>query len=94
MVETSNAATIFEELALPSFLRKQPFQLKKASKTYRQTLTHQTVFAAFFEIELLARPVFENPEWILVKRENLPTFAFPKIIDLYLKDKILHLELF
>lgn len=94
MVEAPKSATLLEDLALPPFLQNHPFQLKKISKTYRQLLTHQTVFATFFEIDLPSNPVLQNEEFILVKRENLPTFAFPKIIDLYLKDKILLLELF
>jgi A/G-specific adenine glycosylase len=71
------------------------------SKPYRQTLTHQTVFAVFvnfllpenLKINELQNPVFENslraPSYDVKKN-----MAFPRIIDRYLAEKALTLSLF
>lgn len=70
------------------------FRITKISKPYKQLLTHQKIIAKFWEIEFTGELLLTNAAILTVKRENLPNFAFPKIIDNYLKDKKNVLELF
>ncbi len=67
--------------------------LIRRSKPFSQQLTHQKIIAIFWEIEVEPIDFLKGKEIIEVKRENLRKFAFPKIIDLYLQDNSLYLEL-
>ena len=59
------------------------------SKSFQQQLTHQKIIARFytFKVENIA----EKKEKILVERNNLVNFAFPKIINCYLDDNSVYL---
>ncbi len=68
-------------------------QVTKISQPYQQLLTHQKIIAVFIEIQ--ANKDFQ-PNLSSVKqveRKNLSNFAFPKLIDCYLRDKSLYLNL-
>ena len=69
-----------------------PHKVIKQSKPFKQILTHQKVVAIFWEIEI---DLFleKNELFTWIKHNDLCKFAFPKIIDLYLKDKSLYLNL-
>jgi A/G-specific adenine glycosylase len=69
-------------------------KIEKISKPYKQLLTHQKIVAQFWEIEITGELLLTNAAIMTVKRENLTKFAFPKVIDTYLKDKNNVLELF
>lgn len=56
--------------------------------SYKQQLTHQQINAVFY-VSKLSKPV--NIEgWLKVGKEKLDNFAFPKVIDCYLKDNTLY----
>lgn len=79
-------STLWQELEL-----KRPGQLKRTAGPFRQQLTHQRIIAIFREIELKDPPP-ELPEaYLVVDRKNLSKFAFPKLIDCYLRDNSLNL---
>ena len=63
--------------------------IDKCLIVYRQLLTHRKIFAVFEEIEIgnLQLNSFEDLFWI--DAEIIHTFAFPKIIREFLKDKII-----
>ena len=63
------------------------------SKPYQQTLTHQRIIARFWEFELTEPRHAIEDEYFVEELENLSKFAFPKIVDWYLNDKSLYLEL-
>lgn len=65
----------------------------RLSRPFKQVLTHQNIHAFFFEIQLKTAPTSIPSEIVITERENLAKFAFPKIIDLYLKDNSLYLKL-
>ena len=69
------------------------YEIINKSVPYKQTLTHQKIAAVFWEINLRATLPFKNDEFRMVDRKNLVNFAFPKIIDCYLKDNSLNLKL-
>jgi len=67
------------------------------SKTYKQLLTHQKIWAVFYEVKLNApidAEIIEKMQLIMIERDKISNFAFPKIIDLFLKEKTLSLKLF
>lgn len=57
---------------------------------YQQQLTHQNIHAVFYEIE--AEPNAES-HWFSVPQAEITNFAFPKIVDCYLRDNTLYLTL-
>ena len=64
------------------------------SKPFQQVLTHQKIIAQFWEFEIKSDSFFKKNTFVKVLRKNLSKFAFPKIIDLYLQDNSLYLELY
>jgi A/G-specific adenine glycosylase len=68
-------------------------ELQRRSRPFSQQLTHQKIIAVFWEVTIGSRDFLPESKIVEVKRENLRNFAFPKIIDLYLQDNSLYLEL-
>jgi A/G-specific adenine glycosylase len=60
---------------------------------YQQALTHQMIYASFWEIDFEEGRKPNSGPFIEVEQKNLAKFAFPKIIDCYLQDKSLYLKL-
>ena len=69
-------------------------RITQISKPFKQTLTHQIIHATFWEIELLNASKTGPGKYFREKRKNLRKFAFPKIVDWYLQDNSLYLNLF
>ncbi len=67
-------------------------KVESVSPPFQQLLTHQKIIATFLEIRISEAPQIENSH-LIVERKNLRKFAFPKIIDLYLRDNSLYLKL-
>ena len=66
----------------------------KISKPYKQLLTHQTIFAQFYEVKLVEKPENLPNNWRSVSMAEIKKFAFPKLFDWYFQDKYLSLSLF
>lgn len=64
---------------------KQSLTVKYISKVYRQELTHQTIQGQFFTIQL-NRPLPSLKDYLLVDKEKLDEYPFPKFINAWLKD--------
>ena len=99
MIETTKMvdALTLEKQEIWQLLLKQIKGKAIISKTFKQVLTHQKIWAVFYEIELstsINKETLEEMQLIKIKKENLSNFAFPKIIDLFLKEKTLSLKLF
>lgn len=67
--------------------------IELVSKPFQQQLTHQKIIAVFWEIKLKKSIKPKEMHQQLVERKNLDKFAFPKVIDRYLRDKSLYLKL-
>lgn len=75
------------------FVGTSDYSFRLVSKPFRQVLSHQRINARFWEFDLPnASPDLEE-HYLLIERENISKFAFPKIIDWYLQDKSLYLKL-
>jgi len=73
---------IFTNLICSNFKLKK-IQIDSISRPYKQTLTHQ---------KIKEKNNFQ-PDWIAVSKQEMQKFAFPKIIDCFLRDKVLLLNL-
>lgn len=85
-LEQWSDSALWQELAL-----KKAGQLKRTAGPFRQQLTHQRILAVFREIELNGPPPALPEDYLVVDRKNLSKFAFPKLIDCYLRDNSLNL---
>ncbi len=77
-----------------TWLGESDWRLLRASPPQRQELTHQRIVTIFWEVEVGVNFLPKEKNWVAVEREKLANFAFPKVIDLYIKQKFLPLELF
>ncbi len=96
LIEIPQLSTDWDQLAasqnIPEWLLNQPYTVLHKSKIFRQTLSHQHIHAIFWAIQLSETPLVLKEDFIQIERENLPKFAFPKIIDWYLSDNALYLN--
>lgn len=96
LLETSSPQTEPELLQAPMmgalFLDEIP-NLLTVSPPFKQTLTHQHIIARFWKFELKAFSADQAMNFQVVNYDELPNFAFPKIIDWYLRDNSLYLDL-
>lgn len=76
-----------------AWLGESDWKLLRVSLPQRQELTHQRIVATFWEVEVGADFLQKERSWVAVEREKLANFAFPRVIDLYLNQKFLPLEL-
>lgn len=89
----SDAGDLSQSPIWQALIGEKPYVLKAIAGPYRQTLTHQKVAALFFEIQLQSVDNPNTAPFIAVESKNLNNFAFPKVIDYYLKDNSLYLKL-
>jgi A/G-specific adenine glycosylase len=64
-------------------------------RTYKQLLSHQVIHAEFLTVVIRDdRTILSRDKYTAVKTKKIRKFAFPKVIDCFLKDKdvILNLE--
>lgn len=71
-------------LVLPQLLEPKTFVLRHTSEPIKQQLTHQKVNGQFFVVHLQS-PVNLPGDYVLVKRDKLQEYAFPRLINLFLE---------
>jgi A/G-specific adenine glycosylase len=76
----------------PEPLTDSPVVIRSAGPPRAQQLTHQRIIARFWRLEVTA-DLSLPADYLRADRENLAKFAFPKIINWYLEDKSLYLNL-
>ena len=77
----------------PAWLPAAELQFQRRSEAYVQQLTHQRIHAIFHRFEWTLMPG-TLPEQRIVQNKMLENFAFPKVINRFLADKRLLLDLF
>ncbi|NIG52216.1 A/G-specific adenine glycosylase [Chitinophaga sp. Cy-1792] len=88
LIETpaaEDSTQILNSTDFQSIFGKQPFEVARVSKQFKQQLTHQTIHSQFINIEM-EQPV-EIPGYLLTERSTLDNFAFPKTITTFLQSK-------
>lgn len=84
--------TLQNQMLWQQLFKGMTYKMTKKSKPFKQVLTHQKIVATFWEIKI-DNFLEKNELFTWIKQNDLSKFAFPKIIDLYLKDKSLYLNL-
>ncbi len=57
------------------------------AKIYKHVLTHQTIYASFSIFELKTALIPDKDDLIYAERKNLCNFAFPKLIQKFLREQ-------
>ena len=70
---------------LTKIFGKQSLTVKYISKLYRQELTHQTIQGQFITIRI-EKPLKTLKDHILIDKDKLNEYAFPKFINAWLQD--------
>lgn len=97
LLETDQSNLSFEKirnlnLPLNDCWKSENLTSLKQAGPRKHQLTHQTIVAHFWELELKEINTNQLPEdFICINWKNLDKFAFPRIIDWYLKDNSLNL---
>ena len=88
LIETTEYVEILRGVNFPIPLSEM--RLIQRSQPFQQLLTHQKIVATFWEFEA-QKQLDTVSDFQKIKRVNLSEFALPKIIDIYLKEKVLTL---
>lgn len=97
LIERNNTSEYFEELKSDYNWRdffeanEGNFKVTKHSKPYQQTLTHQYIIATFWELDCTKKLEVPKNKYTYIQRSNIDQYAFPKVIDRYLKENQLYL---
>lgn len=96
LIETDHKSADFQSLitlkSWPDWLATSDFNLRRSRGPFKQELTHQRIFAQFWELELTQDIRTTIPaEFTLIEPENWRNFAFPKIVSCYFDDNSLTL---
>lgn len=103
LVETENMVEILMVLPdsfgrgdeSPNFsINFSELRFLKQSQPFQQLLTHQKIIATFWEYEVPKSKtgvLLRGGDFLKIDRQNLTDYAFPKTIDIYLKEKVLTL---
>ena len=88
LIEKPSAEVIKPE-TIKEYLNIDPESVE-VSKEYRQKLTHQDLSIIFYQIRIKENSLIISP-FNLVDKGNLKNFAYPKIIDIYLRENSIYL---
>lgn len=83
---------VLKQVAMLDWLGHSSYEVIQKSPPFRQTLSHQHIHAIFWKIQLSQPSPVLNKEFVQIERKNLPKFAVPKIVDWYLRDNTLYLN--
>jgi A/G-specific adenine glycosylase len=67
---------------------KNKYSIKSVSPSYKHILSHQHIFARFWEVECsVDLKKICGPDAIIIKRKKINEFAVPRLIENYLENK-------
>lgn len=90
MIETAEEKEIKKIIAQAEkegMIKKGGYEVIGFSPVFRQQLSHQFIAARFIQIKLNAKPVANDvmSNWQWIKAKSIPDYAFPQIVNQYLK---------
>jgi A/G-specific adenine glycosylase len=74
-------------------LKKKKYEIIAVSRLFKQQLSHQLIAAQFIRIKLKQKPLLaDSYSW--APKNKLNKYAFPKVINQYLQEKMIEQSLF
>ncbi|MBN2481841.1 MAG: A/G-specific adenine glycosylase [Bacteroidales bacterium] len=89
LIETSGPLTVWQLVKLKEWdniMDGNAFHIGSISGTYKHKLTHQNIFARFFNIVISGEAQYLEKQFIPVTRDALCKYAVPRLIERYLQD--------
>jgi A/G-specific adenine glycosylase len=84
--ETTDSKTVLKNFSVK--LNKNNHRLISVSEEYKHILSHQHIYARFFELEITPSLLNEKKsEWKKVNAEQVREYAVPRLIEKYLEDR-------
>jgi A/G-specific adenine glycosylase len=68
------------------FGRIKPF-VRSESKTYKHLLSHQRIYAKFWQIDI-SENIKASADWTQTRKTELHTYPIPRLVDLYLNEEV------
>lgn len=91
MIESGTSlpeAKILQHATLASFTGKKKFELEAVSAVHKHVLSHQRIYARFWEIKV-QHELKLLPEWKKIPVAAIHTYAWPRLIDKFLNNRYL-----
>lgn len=85
LLETDSAIDTQRSDLIRQLFGKQALTITHISSVYRQELSHQTIQGQFITLRL-QRPAPILEDYLLIPRSQLADYAFPKLINAWLRD--------
>lgn len=89
LIETAKQLSEEEFVSLPELKRfvSKDFTINKVSPTYKHILSHQKIYARFWEITVKKPYVIKEENIIAVREPELEKYAVPRLVENYLHDR-------
>ena len=92
MEAVADEAILREQDLFKCLLESDILENLSPSKPFSQMLSHQKIIATFWKIKVAKYSKVAKSDFKIVSSEELENYAFPRIIDLFLQDKTLYLD--
>lgn len=91
LIETDkelSEAKLLSSAELKKMVAKEKFVVRSVSPYKKHILSHQKIYARFWELELKTLPKFKESSYKQIKLKDIHEFAVPRLIDLWLEEKL------
>jgi A/G-specific adenine glycosylase len=88
LIETTYEANADNLLQEPDFIGwfGKKAGISVSSKTYKHQLSHQTIFARFYSLDIENEDILLHPDWEKIMLENIDEYPVSRLIDRFLED--------
>lgn len=86
LIETSKElkeVDLLKTLAWKNLLPKKNYTITSVSKTYKHVLSHQNIYARFWEVQTKTN-VDSNKDYLQIELKNFKKYAIPRLLDIYM----------
>jgi A/G-specific adenine glycosylase len=66
-----------------SLLSKHTYTIHSVSKTYKHVLSHQNIYAKFWEVET-KKSLKADPDHLVIDQKGFHKYAIPRLVDIYI----------
>lgn len=90
LIETEkelNETSLLKTKGWKKLLGKSDYTIHSVSKTYKHVLSHQNIFARFWEVET-KRSLKITKDYLVTDKKRFNNYAIPRLVDIYIKDSL------
>ncbi len=64
------------------------YNIHSVSKTYKHVLSHQIIYARFWEVHT-SKSIKTNPDWLLINKKDFDKYPIPRLVDIFMQERII-----